>query len=458
MTGVVRAQRASLLVRPGAGNDAALDGWSGRRANRVRWIWLVTTISLAAALVAGSYLNYRGVASAAVTLTRGQADILEFAQRDAFRPDAPITLEKLNTFLDAHRGAGLRFVAMLDTAGQVVVSAGQAAAPLSDAPRPTEAEVRAHLLVNLNGRIRSFFPRPPLMPATQRPGSAFAANPGRRTGETPHSFLTVMEFVPVAPGLVASAHRALVISALGAALLTLATLLFWRTSRQYDAARQRLEEQRRLTVLGEMSAVLAHEIRNPLASLKGHAQLLTERLPDGSMERRKAERVVDEAKRLEVLTNDLLDFARSGPMDLQPVNPADLLRACVAEVGNSNLTVDTTGAPQSWLLDERRFCYAVLANLLRNAVQASPPGKPPEARIYCESGQLVFTIRDYGVGLPSGHEHRMFDPFFTTRATGTGLGLALARRIVELHGGRISAQNAEGEGALFRVELPAQKG
>jgi two-component system sensor histidine kinase HydH len=66
----------------------------------------------------------------------------------------------------------------------------------------------------------------------------------------------------------------------------------------------------------------------------------------------------------------------------------------------------------------------------------------------------VFTVRDHGAGLPTGQEARIFDPFFTTRTTGTGLGLALARRIVELHGGSISARNADDGGALFRVELP----
>ena len=267
-----------------------------------------------------------------------------------------------------------------------------------------------------------------------------------------------MEFVPVAPSLVSRAHSAFVLAWVGAAILTLATLLFWRTSLRYEAIRQRLEEQRRLALLGEMSAVLAHEIRNPLASLKGHAQLLAERMSDGTPEKRKADRVVDEAKRLEVLTNDLLDFARSGPLDLRRVDPAAVLRAAAAELPQGSIVVDTSRAPESWLLDERRFGYAVLANILRNAVQASPPNRPAQASVSVENGSLVYLVHDHGEGLPAGDEERIFDPFFTTRTTGTGLGLALARRIVELHGGRISAANAATGGAIFRVELPARAG
>ena len=107
---------------------------------------------------------------------------------------------------------------------------------------------------------------------------------------------------------------------------------------------------------------------------------------------------------------------------------------------------------------ERRFRQAVLVNLLRNAVQAAPQGPPPQALAALENGSLVFTIRDFGPGLPEGQEERIFDPFFTTRTTGTGLGLPVARRIVEMHGGHLHATNAPGGGALFRIELPRREG
>ena len=237
-----------------------------------------------------------------------------------------------------------------------------------------------------------------------------------------------------------------------------AGLASWRMSLRLEREERRFEEQRRLMELGAMSAVMAHEIRNPLASLKGHAQLLTERLPSGSPERRKADRVVDEAGRLEALTADLLDFARSGAMNLGPADPAGLLRAAAAELDGAPVELECDGAPRLWQLDGPRFGNAVLANLLRNAVQAAPADRPPRARVALERGRLVFEVRDFGPGLPAGSGRRIFDPFFTTRATGTGLGLAVARRIVEMHGGRIEAADAPGGGAIFRVELPGQEG
>jgi two-component system sensor histidine kinase HydH len=257
--------------------------------------------------------------------------------------------------------------------------------------------------------------------------------------------------------MMARAQGSLFVAGIVALVLMTAGFGFWRISQRIEATERRMEEHRRLTLLGEMSAVLAHEIRNPLASLKGHAQLLVERLDDGSAERRKAARVVEEATRLESLTSDLLDFARSGPMDLGVVDPGALLEASAAEVSEA-IEVDSSESPDHWRLDERRFRQAVLGNILRNAVQASPPDRPPRARVAMENGTLVFTVRDFGAGLPEGEAGQIFEPFFTTRATGTGLGLAVARRIVDLHGGRIAAANAPGGGAVFRVELPRREG
>ena len=213
----------------------------------------------------------------------------------------------------------------------------------------------------------------------------------------------------------------------------------------------------RLSVIGEMSAVLAHEIRNPLTSLKGHAQLLVEQLPDESPERRKAERVIMEVARLEALTADLLDFVRSGPLELTQVDPAELLRASAQEVDQQEFELELEASPGSWPLDARRLRQA-LTNLLRNARQASPQGVRPVARVCTESGCLVFTVRDFGEGLPKGQEDRVFDPFFTTKMSGTGLGLSVARRIAELHGGSLTAENHPEGGAVFRVELPEMKG
>jgi two-component system sensor histidine kinase HydH len=216
-----------------------------------------------------------------------------------------------------------------------------------------------------------------------------------------------------------------------------------------EALERRLAHERRLASLGEMSAVLAHEIRNPLASLKGNAQLLAELLPEGAKPRAKADRVVAEAVRLENLTNDLLAFVRTGELARAPVDPAALLREAAASVG-AEIAVESTAAPASWSLDGPRMLQ-VLTNLIDNAVQAGPPVR---ARVAASGRRLVFEVADRGPGVDPADAERIFEPFFTKRTQGTGLGLAVARRVVELHGGTIAVDAEPGGGARFRVEVP----
>lgn len=99
-----------------------------------------------------------------------------------------------------------------------------------------------------------------------------------------------------------------------------------------------------------------------------------------------------------------------------------------------------------------------LANVLRNAVQSSPPGGRAEATVSRGHDRLVYTVRDSGPGFGSGQLAQLFDPFYTTRATGTGLGLAVAQRIVQMHGGAIRAENARGGGAPVRISIPGTRG
>ncbi len=210
-----------------------------------------------------------------------------------------------------------------------------------------------------------------------------------------------------------------------------------------------------------MSAVLAHEIRNPLGSLKGHAQLLREQLEPGTKDYDKADRVVKEAGKLENLTSDLLDFVRSNQVKLSPADPSALMRhaAEVAEdllgEGESRIELELTDAPASWLLDSDRI-EQVLVNLLRNALQSSPPSGRVVCRVGVERGQLALEVSDGGAGILPGEEEAIFEPFQTRRGKGVGLGLSVVKRIVEAHGGVIVASNRPPPeaGAVFKVLIP----
>src|SRR5262249_42203616 len=114
--------------------------------------------------------------------------------------------------------------------------------------------------------------------------------------------------------------------------------------------------------------------------------------------------------------------------------------------------VDGASAPSTWRLDGPRLQQA-LTNILANAVQISPDGGLVRAAVFTERDRLIFEVRDSGPGIPPGEEERIFEPFYTRRARGTGLGLSLARPIVTQHHGTITAENAPGGGAVFRISL-----
>jgi two-component system sensor histidine kinase HydH len=264
----------------------------------------------------------------------------------------------------------------------------------------------------------------------------------------------VLEFEPLlANELQADARVTLAVGGAAALAFVVFAVVFTRVLRQRESLERSLEHERRLAALGEMSAVLAHEIRNPLTSLKGHAQLLLESLPGEGREREKVERVVREAVRLETLTDDLLEFVRSGAIERREADPGELLRAAAEEVDGARIALRCDGAPKSWPIDALRL-RQVLTNVLRNALQASPAEAKVDASVSLVEERLVFEVRDRGEGLPQGQEDAIFEPFHTRKVHGTGLGLAIARSVVERHGGTITAANHPEGGAVFRIVLP----
>jgi two-component system sensor histidine kinase HydH len=452
-----------------------------------RWGLLATTAAMAIALVATAWIGARQVADAASTLNRGQGELLLEATRQFLRDASPPY--ELDSLLKRQEAAGLTYAALYDTASVLLARAGEPS-PRGPATLPITrpSGPRGPEMVSLGDRIRIIAvvplgrggrreaappgaaagaPRETAPGSTRRepprdrdpdaPGGGGGGGGARDAFRTrPPPPLALIEFQPtVADQLAAQATRTVVLSAIVAIALLGAAVMFWRLSLQHEQAERHLEQQKRLGVLGEMSAVLAHEIRNPLASLKGNAQLLAERLPPAGAERKKADRIVTEAQRLETLVTDLLDFARSGPIDIRAQDPVAVLRASVDDVDPHGFIMHVDGAPSAWPLDAPRMRQA-LTNVLRNALQASGGARRPEAAIARENGSLVFTIRDFGTGIPAGDEERIFSPFYTTRTTGTGLGLAVAQRVAEMHQGSITARNVSDGGAEFRLTIPGR--
>jgi two-component system sensor histidine kinase HydH len=197
---------------------------------------------------------------------------------------------------------------------------------------------------------------------------------------------------------------------------------------------------------------MAHELRNPLAALKGHAQLLEELLEGPALAR--ASRVVQEAERLEKITEDLLAFARLATIERAEVSPLALAREAAA-LDPARVRVEDAGAPERFPLDALR-ARQLIDNLVQNALQIDESGKEVRVIVGRDRGgaALQITVEDQGPGLPEGELDRLFEPFFTTRTRGTGLGLAVARRCAELHGGTLRAERRAEGGARFVATFP----
>ncbi|HEY5077438.1 MAG TPA: ATP-binding protein [Acidimicrobiia bacterium] len=302
-----------------------------------------------------------------------------------------------------------------------------------------------------------FGPPPYRFPGPPPPYGGFAPLPGLLPPPPPlwMHFRLAIEFEPIAS--MEAVHRGLAglcLSIGASVLLTLAAVILARRAERAERAEAELMAQRQLAQLGAMSAILAHEIRNPLASLKGHAQLLAEQVVDTTLARR-IDRVVAEAVRLEHLTADLLEFARSGAIHVVPSDPRAILERAVQATEPTRIDVDFADAPAEWPLDADRM-HQVLTNMLGNALAVTAPPARVEVAASLADGRLVLTIRDCGPGVPAAERQQIFEPFHTTKTRGTGLGLAVAKRIVEMHGGLIDVRDADGGGALFRVCVPGR--
>jgi two-component system sensor histidine kinase HydH len=359
------------------------------------------------------------------------------------RDEGP-SVEALRQFLDDSAAEGLRYVGVVGAAGRS--EAGEPAAPV------IFDQLTHGRLIWVGTRVRLSIPaRPP-----RRGPSEGLLLDGRRLRSRP---AYVIEFEPRAYArLVNDARRTLALGTITASTVVLLAAWAFGAMRRRHALEKETERARHLAALGEMSAVLAHEIRNPLALVKGNAQLLVEELgaPGGERARDKAERVVQEATRIEHITTDLLDFVRQGQLDLAPTDLGALVSLALADVVPADrLHLSLPAAPLTMAVDAARL-RQVIENVARNAVQAGEGPVEVQLRVRPEAAEL--SIRDRGPGIPAGEGERIFEPFVTTRTRGTGLGLAIARRLTERHGGQLLARNHPEGGAVFVLMLPRAAG
>ena len=223
-----------------------------------------------------------------------------------------------------------------------------------------------------------------------------------------------------------------------------------RHLREAEAAVRRSE---RLAALGQLSAGLAHELRNPLGSIRGSAELLTRATAkDNEVARELAQIISEEVDRTNSLVTRFLDFAR-------PLEPrretTDITRTIDRAAKHARLEIIRNFSPDVPALEiDPALMEQVFLNLLSNAQQASPEVSPITVATRLAGDQAEIAIIDHGTGIPADKLDTIFNPFVTTKQTGVGLGLAIVAKIVDGHGGKIAVESEVGKGSNFRVLLP----
>ncbi len=237
-------------------------------------------------------------------------------------------------------------------------------------------------------------------------------------------------------------------------------VILFRDMTEVRRLEQELTRNRRLASLGSLAAGVAHEIRNPLSSLKGFATYFRERFRENPADRETAEVMIREVDRLNRVINQLLEFARPLTMTLVPASLQSLIRHALKTVEGQarekGIAIETDLPPEigEIPIDADRMSQ-VLMNLCLNAIAATEAGGTLRVVLDRQDDRSIrISIADTGAGIRKEDLSRVFDPYFTTKPTGTGLGLPIVQKIVEAHGGKILLASEPGEGTTATVILP----
>ena len=218
---------------------------------------------------------------------------------------------------------------------------------------------------------------------------------------------------------------------------------------------QRLTEQKALAKLGEMAAVVAHEVKNPIAGIRGALQVITSRMPADQRDRTILVEIITRLDGLNRIVQDMLMFARPRALRQEPIPLGLLVRETASLIerdASMNLEISVSGDCD--IVGDREMLQIVFQNILMNAAQAMDGQGRIDVTIAGVNGRCSIAVADRGPGMPHETREKAFDAFFTTKHRGTGLGLPIAKRVVDAHGGTIRIELPPGGGTTISVDLP----
>jgi two-component system sensor histidine kinase HydH len=228
---------------------------------------------------------------------------------------------------------------------------------------------------------------------------------------------------------------------------------------QVKELEEELRRNEKLAALGKMAAGVAHELRNPLSSIKGLAVLLKSRFKEDSNDREKADTLVQEVERLNRSIGELLDYARPHKLQTMKISLETVLQKAMSLI---RMDVETIGIRMETEFQEhlplveadQDKLIQVFLNLFLNSLQAMENGGVLSIKTSVENARVICIIADTGCGIDPKYSSKVFDPYFTTKNDGTGLGLAMSAKIIEEHGGTIEFESTAGKGTIVKVGLP----
>ncbi len=224
---------------------------------------------------------------------------------------------------------------------------------------------------------------------------------------------------------------------------------------------QHRSRHQRLNSMGEMAASLAHQIRTPLSTALLYMSQLNNDM-DAEKRQRFVERSLGSLRHIEGLVNDMLQYARGGRSASRPVEMETLLRrlqqALKPQLEATASTLDIRNdSERTHLIGDEEALLTALQNLAANALEAGKEHVRVVVSVWDQERAVMFSVADNGPGIPPENQERIFEPFFTSRAQGTGLGLAVVRAVVEAHNGTVWVHSTPGQGSTFYIKLPLQQ-